>query len=114
MKAWGMRIDKYTKNAEKTVEDLLSEDGDGFHLKTTARTPLPASYRPELDISKELDECLSSRYQQMISILWWAVELGRMDIFFEVSILSQFLASPREGHLEAAYLIFAPERAFQI
>ena len=34
------------------------------------------------------------------------MELGRLDIFHEVSILSQFQALPREGHLEAAYHMF--------
>ena len=44
---------------------------------------------------------------QLISILQWAVELGWIDIFFEVSSLSQYQACPRLGHLEAAYHIFA-------
>jgi hypothetical protein len=33
--------------------------------------------------------------------------LGRVDIFVEVSQLSQFQALPRQGQLEAAYHIFA-------
>ncbi len=32
----------------------------------------------------------------------WMVELGRVDIAVEVSMLSSYLAYPREGHLEAA------------
>ena len=40
-------------------------------------------------------------------MLRWAIELGRVDIYHEVSILSQFQASPREGHLEEALHIFA-------
>ena len=43
----------------------------------------------------------------MIGILRWAIELGRADILLEVSLLSQFQASPRQGHLEQAYHIFA-------
>jgi hypothetical protein len=35
------------------------------------------------------------------------VELGRLDIYTEVALLSQHLALPRVGHLEAAYHIFA-------
>jgi hypothetical protein len=35
------------------------------------------------------------------------VELGRLDIYYEVATLSQYLASPREGHLEAVYHVFA-------
>jgi len=106
-KAWGMTSEKYTKNAVATVEDLIQSDGDGLHLKTTAKEPLPATYKPELDISKELGDKLTSRYRQLIGILRWAVELGRVDIYFEVAIMSQYLASPREGHLEAVYHIFA-------
>ena len=37
----------------------------------------------------------------------WAVELGRLDIYIEVALLSQYLACPREGHLEAVYHVFA-------
>ena len=36
----------------------------------------------------------------------WAVELDRIDIQFEVAIMSQYSADPRSGHLEALYLIF--------
>ena len=60
-------------------------------------------YRPELDVSRELNEKLAQRYQQMIGILRWAVERGLIDIITEVSELSSFNASPREGHLEEAY-----------
>ena len=43
---------------------------------------------------------------QLIGILCWAVKLGWIDIFFEVSSLSQCQANPRVGHLKAAYHIF--------
>ena len=55
-KAWGMSSEKYTKNAVNTVEDLLKENGDTFHLKTIAKQPLPLSYKPELDILNELEK----------------------------------------------------------
>ena len=106
-KAWGMSNEKYVKSAVSTVEDLLKEDGDGYHLKTTAREPVPHSYKPELDITSELGPQLTSRYRQLIGILCWAVKVGRLGIYHEVAILSQYLAAPREGHLEALYHIFA-------
>jgi len=34
-------------------------------------------------------------------------ELGRIDILHPVSLLSHFLAAPREGHLEQAFHVFA-------
>ena len=39
-------------------------------------------------------------------MLRWATELGRVDILHEVSIMSQYQASPREGHLEQVLNIF--------
>ena len=105
--AWGMSSEKYVNNAIKIVEQLLKEDGDGRHLKTTARVPIETSYKPELDATEELGETLRARYQQLIGILRWAVELGRVDVYLEVAIMSQYLANPRKGHLEVVYSIFA-------
>jgi len=77
-KAWAMPSHKYIKNAVATIEALLQEDGDGFHLRTTAKVPMPQSYRPEFDTTKELDQNMLSRYRQLIGILQWSVELGRV------------------------------------
>lgn len=106
-KAWSLLSTSYVKNAIDTVQRLLAEDGR--ELKTGNRShkgPLPAGYKPELDVTDECDADHMSRYQQLIGILRWAVELGRIDIHVEVAIMSQYQASPREGHLEALYLIF--------
>jgi hypothetical protein len=40
------------------------------------------------------------------------VELGRIDIIVPVSLLSCYLVSPREGHLQQAYQIFACLKQF--
>ena len=71
-----MASDKYVGNAVSTVKGLLQADGDGLHLKTTAKEPIPMSYKPELDVSNELSADLASRYRQHIGVLCWAVELG--------------------------------------
>ena len=103
---WHMAADKYIENAVKVVEDLLDKDGQGLTLKK-AKAPFPNDYKPEMDVTAELDDPGISRFRQLIGILRWAVELGRIDMYLEVSTLSQYLASPREGHLEVAYHIFA-------
>ena len=95
------------------MEGLLKEDGDGCHLKSTAKEPVPLSYKPELDVSPELGPKLASRYRQMVGILRWAVELGRVDIYYETAILSHYLVCPRKGHLEALYHIFAYLKSHQ-
>jgi hypothetical protein len=39
----------------------------------------------------------------LIGVLCWCIELGRIDIIVEVSLLSRFLACPREGHMQQAF-----------
>ena len=39
-------------------------------------------------------------------MLRWAIELGRVDILLEVSLLSSHLCLPRIGHLEQVFHIF--------
>ena len=64
------------------------------------------SFRPELDVTEEMGEELTNRYQQLIGVLRWSTELRRIDIFTDVSCLYQHLFPPREGHLDAVYRIF--------
>lgn len=40
-------------------------------------------------------------------MLRWVTKIGRVDILLEISLLSQYLASPREGHLQQVLHIFA-------
>jgi hypothetical protein len=77
-------------------------------MKLTPRVnpPLKTSYRPELDVTTELSSSNASLYQSLIGILLWIVELGRVDICGEVSMMSSHLALPRVGHLTAVYNIF--------
>jgi hypothetical protein len=57
-------------------------------------------YQPEVDVSEELNAELTTYYQELIGILWWAVEIGRADVLLEVSMMSLQLANPRIGHLK--------------
>jgi hypothetical protein len=54
-----------------------------------------------------LDPNRANFYQSQIGILRWWVELGRIDIITEVSMLSTYLCFPHEGHLEAVFHLFA-------
>lgn len=103
--AWAQDADVFIANAVKTVQSLLDEDGKGQKL-IERKAPLPAYYKPEVEMSKELSDDLSSRYRQIVGLLRWAVELGRIEIFHETALMSQYLAAPREGHLEMLYHIF--------
>jgi hypothetical protein len=101
---WFMLANKYVKNAITMVETQLEDQGLKLNMKEL--TTLPSSYRPELDVSEELNDKGTHQFQELIRILWWTVELGCFDIATAVSQLSSFLAVPRRGHLEAAYRIF--------
>ena len=96
---------QYVQNAVKNVEEYLEKKG--MKLKLNAKAPLMRDYRPELDVSTELDHEEASYYQSLIGILRWAVELGRIDITAEVSMMSSALALPRQGHLQQVFHIFA-------
>jgi hypothetical protein len=63
--------------------------------------------RVAFDVTAELDDNGFTCFQELIGILRWAKEIGRVDILFEVSIPSQFQANPREGHLKQLLHVFA-------
>jgi hypothetical protein len=84
---WAFSANTYVKNAVRNVKLLLKEEGR--NLKTTAKSPFSSTtYRPELDTTDECDKEQASRYSQLIGVLRWAVELGRIDMYTEVSLLS--------------------------
>ena len=85
----------------------MSEDRKCWKMSNKADTPLTTTYRPELDISRELNVADAAYYQSLIGILRWIVELGQVDMCLKVSMMSSHLALPREGHLEQVLHIFA-------
>lgn len=91
--------------AVKNVEEHL--EGRTLKLVSRAETPISTLYRPEVDVSPELNATDAAYYQALIGILCWMVELGRVDICMEVSMMSSCLAMPREGHLGQVFHIFA-------
>ena len=104
---WAAASKTYVKNAIRVVEALITEDDDEAKLKLTARNPFPSGYKPKLDVAPELINELGLRFLQLIGTLRWAIELGRLNIFVEVSQLSQHQALPRRGRFEGLYRIFA-------
>ena len=89
------------------IKYLLSDDNREFNSgKRPHKGPLPHGYKPDLDVMDECDAKHVSRFQQLIGVLRWAVQLGSIDIQVEVPLLSQYQAFPKEVHLEALYLIF--------
>ena len=106
--AWGVSSENYVKNAIKTVQDLPSkDDGPEHHLK---QQPMFRSRPPTNLSSTSRKNSLKTCYRGIGSSLEYyagRLEIGRLDIYLETAVLSQYLASPREEHLEAVYHVFA-------
>ena len=85
--AYSLSPSKYVQENVRLVENYL-EERHGICLKkgSRAKSPLPANYRPEFDMTEELEGEEASYYQSLVGILRWMVELGRIDIITEVYI----------------------------
>ena len=54
---------------------MNSQDSKRWKMPNKADTPLSTTYRPEFDVSKELNVADVAYYQSLIGILRWTVEL---------------------------------------
>ena len=105
IKCWTITSQDYVKAAVKNVEEATRDTSRSLPSRNV-ETPMSMTYLPELDITEELSEQDVTFYQELIGVLRWATEIGRVDILLEVSLLSQYQANPREGHLEQLLHIF--------
>ena len=104
-----MHSKEYVQNAIRNLEETLQKDGAAplqIFEKRAGERPFPSYYRPELDVSPVSNEVSSNRYLQLIGILRLAIDIGRIDLKVDVSVLSQHQCQPRKGHLAALYRIF--------
>jgi hypothetical protein len=116
VECWAFGSSQYVRAAVTNVEMYLAklarQGNTKWKLPAVAETPMQTSYRPELDVTPELMPIEASYYQSLIGVLRWIVELGRVDICLEGSMLSSHLALPREGHLHQVFHIFAHLRTY--
>ncbi len=105
---WGLSPSRYVNHTVKNCQTRLTQKlNNKYKILTRAENPL---YCVDTDVSEPLDDECSSFFQHLIGIMRWMVELGRVDIAVEVSLLSSYLAYPWEGHLEAAIYIMGYPR----
>ena len=95
----------YINAAVKNIKEAIVKKSLKLPIKVT--TPMTTDYAPELDTTPEFDADDVQYYQELIGILRWGTEIGRVDILHEVSILSQYQASPRDGHMKQLLHIWA-------
>ncbi len=102
---WSMNSQHYLKEAIRNVELELAKSN--LTIVGKPSTPMQSDYSPELDISPLLDPDQANYFMSLIGILRWAVELGRIDIYIDVALLSSHMAQPRVGHMEQVIHNFA-------
>jgi hypothetical protein len=101
--AWGLSPSMYVNQAMQNCQTHLTQKLDGWYkIPAKAENPFACDYCPDTDVTEHLDPECASFFQHLIGVMHWMVELGRVDIATEVSMLSLYLALPREGHLEAS------------
>lgn len=108
-KCWALGSKTYANEAIRTCEKLMKEHDLSYSSTRKNGRDAPFSnhnYRPELDATNYCSFTLMTVYQNLIGVLRWLCELGRIDIVYEVSVLSQYLAQPRIGHLQQCLNIF--------
>jgi len=83
LECWSMESSHYVKNAVQVVKDMLEGEGRGLISRKNRNrhaSPLHVEYKPELDVTPECDDEHASRYRQIIGILRWSVEIGRLSV----------------------------------
>ena len=95
---------QYIQNAIKNVE--IYSQKSNWELSLYAPSLFITGYWPETDTSPILCWTKASYYQSMMGTLRWIVELGRIDIICEASMMASMMTMPRKGHLDQLYHIF--------
>ena len=105
VQAYAWSPSKYISESIKNLEKQLEKTGR--KLRKGVNSPMEHSYRPESDLSPECSDEDVALYMSLIGVLRWMVELGRIDLTCEVSMLSSYSANPRTGHFDQLLRIFA-------
>ena len=60
-----------------------------------------------MDDTPALEQELASWYQSLIGMLRWMIEIGKVDIITEVSMMASPMVMHMEGHLEVVWYVFS-------
>ena len=105
--AWSASSSKYLQDAIANIEQFIDSNLQGMKLRRNVKHPWPSNYTSEDDETPELDAKMANYYQHLVGVLHWGIELGRVDMITEVSLLASHMAAPRQGHLQAALHVVA-------
>ena len=107
--AWSKIPARYVKESVANVEKYLVELGGARWQfpKNKSENTFVGDYAPETDKTPALEQELASWYQSLIGMLRFMVEIGRVNIITEVSIMASHISMPIEGKLEAVLHVFS-------
>ena len=86
----------YIKNCISKFEELIGTQIETF------KTLMAEGLHPEIDDSPLCGERDHAIYRSILGSLNWIITLGRFDVSYATSALSQSAMAPCEGHLKAA------------
>ena len=97
---------KWTIGCRKYIKDAL-EKIEGIHGQQLKRdNPCDPDIHLEIDQSPLLGASQHRQYQQLIGILNWIMQIGRVDIAYATTSLARFVAAPRRNHMKHALYVF--------
>ena len=102
--AWAFSSSQYVQEEVQNVESYLKEQD--FKLPARSGAPFSPNYRPEIGETLELEPGDAAYYKSLIGILRWIVDLGRVDVCTEVSLLAKCLFLPWVGHQYQVFHVF--------
>ena len=106
VEAWADSALKYLQEAMSNSEAYFCENFGGRKFAKKVIDPFESEYDPLMDSSADMGPIILNYYQTQIGVLRWMVELGRIDIITEVSMLASQHALPRGVCLELVFHIF--------
>ena len=101
---WTLSPSKCVQEAVRKYDQALRDTYGGTHkLPKNAPNPFPMGYKPDMELTTHLGPELVSYYQSLIEVMRWMLEIGRIDIITEVSMMSSHNDYPREGNFEIVF-----------
>ncbi|KAF5783294.1 putative RNA-directed DNA polymerase [Helianthus annuus] len=89
----------------KYILDILEDCG----LQGCKPSPFPFEQNLKLDKNDEEPKVDASRYRRLVGRLLY-LQATRPDIAYSVNVLSQFVADPRQSHMDAAHRVLRRSR----
>ena len=103
---------RWTIGCKKYIKDALEKIQSIHGVIPKRNNPCEQDVHLETDASPLLTAIEHRQFQQLIGILNWIMQIGRIDIAYATVSLARFVAVPRRTHLKHALHVFGYLKAF--